>query len=111
MYERIKAHLELSNAQVVGQADTPQSAIDGILLTQPDVVVLDVHLVGGKGLQVLSAIRGALPQVAFVVFSNHSEPAYRKRYLKEGAACFLDKNNEFDQLAQAVNTAAQHRFA
>lgn len=93
---------------VVGHADTPQASIDNILAAHPDVVVLDVLLDGGTGLQVLRAVRQAAPEIAFVVFSNNSDAAYRKRYLSEGATCFLDKTNEFDQLAQAVANAAQH---
>ena len=62
---------------------------------------------GGTGLQVLKAVKSADPGVAFVVFSNNSAPAYRKRYLGEGAVRFLDKSTEFDQLAQAVATAGR----
>ena len=74
---------------IVGHAETPQGSIDGILSALPDVVVLDVQLEGGSGLQVLRAVRQAAPSVAFVVFSNNSGPAYRKRYLGEGAQRFL----------------------
>ena len=87
---------------IVGQAETPQGSIDGILAAQPDVVVLDVQLEGGFGLQVLRAVRQAAPNIAFVVFSNNASPAYRKRYLGAGAEEFLDKSTEFDQLARAV---------
>ena len=93
---------------IVGQAETPQGSIDGILATVPDVVVLDVQLEGGSGLQVLRAVRQAAPEIAFVVFSNNAGPAYRKRYLREGAVRFLDKSTEFDQLARAVAKASQH---
>lgn len=93
---------------IVGQAETPQGSIDGILATAPDVVVLDAELDGGSGLQVLRAVRQAAPQIAFVVFSNNAGPAYRRRYLREGAVRFLDKSTESDQLAQAVASASQH---
>lgn len=104
--QRVNALLGSADIAVVGEAATPQSCIDGILSSHPDVVVLDVALEGGNGLQVLRAVRAADPAVAFVVFSNNSGPAYRKRYLGEGAARFLDKSTEFDQLAQAVATAS-----
>lgn len=97
------------DVDIVGQAETPQGSIDGILDTQPDVVVLDVQLDGGSGLQVLRTVREADPSIAFVVFSLHAAPAYRKRYLGEGAHCFLDKNTEFDRLAAAVEDAFGHR--
>lgn len=106
--QRVYALLCAAHIDVVGQAATPQTCIEGILASHPDVVVLDVQLEGGTGLQVLKAVRRADPGVAFVVFSNNSAPAYRKRYLGEGATRFLDKSSEFDQLAAAV-TSACHR--
>lgn len=105
--DRVAAMLGARAMDVVGHAETPQASIDGILAARPDVVVLDVQLEGGSGLQVLRAIRQAAPDIAFVVFSNNSGPAYRKRYLGEGAQRFLDKSTEFDQLVPAVENASQ----
>jgi DNA-binding NarL/FixJ family response regulator len=103
--ERVATLLDSQAMALVGHAETPDYAIEGILATHPDVVVLDVQLDGGTGLQVLRAVRRAAPDIAFVVFSNHSDAAYRKRYLGEGAQAFLDKSTEFDQLARAVTQA------
>ena len=106
--ERVAAMLAAQAVDVVGHAPTPQDSISGILAARPDVVVLDVQLEGGTGLEVLRAVRQAEPGIAFVVFSNNASPAYRKRYLSEGAVGFLDKSTEFDQLAQAeASTAGQ----
>jgi len=105
--ERLNALLGAAHIDVVGEGATPDVCIAGILSSHPDVVVLDVQLEGGSGLQVLKAVRTADPEVAFVVFSNNSAPAYRKRYLGEGAVRFLDKSTEFDQLAHAVATAGR----
>ncbi|HEX7889248.1 MAG TPA: response regulator transcription factor [Ramlibacter sp.] len=105
--QRVNALLDAAHMAVVGEGATPDSCIHGILASQPDVVVLDHQLDGGTGLQVLKAVREADPQVAFVVFSNNSAPAYRKRYLNDGAARFLDKSTEIDQLAQAVAAAGR----
>jgi DNA-binding NarL/FixJ family response regulator len=105
--ERVHAKLSAARMTVVGEGATPQQCIAGILHAQPDVVVLDVQLEGGTGLQVLQAVRGACPQIAFVVFSNNAAAAYRKRYLAEGAVSFLDKSADFNELAQAVLTACR----
>ena len=107
---RVNALLATADMHVIGEAATPQSCIAGILHAHPDVVVLDHQLEGGTGLQVLEAVRSADPQVAFVVFSNNAAPAYRKRYLHAGAVQFLDKSNEFDQLADAVANAVRRAF-
>ena len=105
--ERVAAMLEAQAMDVVGHAPSPQDSIAGILASRPDVVVLDVQLEGGSGLEVLRAVRQAEPGISFVVFSNNAAPAYRKRYLGEGALRFLDKTTEFDQLAAAVVRASQ----
>lgn len=104
---RVAVMLAAAGMTIVGEAQTPQSSIVGILDSRPDVVVLDVHLAGGSGLEVLRSVREAAPQVGFVVFSNDAGPAYRKRYLAEGAQRFLDKTTEFDQLVHAVASASR----
>lgn len=104
--QRVGEMLVAQAMTIVGEGQTPQACIDGILGLHPDVVVLDCQLEGGTGLDVLKAVRKADPTVAFVVLSNNSGPAYRKKYLAEGATRFLDKSTEFDQLAQAVALAA-----
>ena len=106
--ERVASMLGASAMTIVGHAETPKDSIQGILAVYPDVVVLDVQLEGGSGLQVLRAVRHAAPDIAFVIFSNSADPSYRKRYLGAGADGFLDKTHEFEQLVQAVFNASQH---
>ena len=105
--ERVNSMLGAAHMDIVGEGATPDSCVAGILQSHPDVVVLDVQLEGGTGLEVLKAVRLADPGVAFVVFSNNAAAAYRKRSLQEGAAQFLDKSTEFDQLARAVESAGR----
>ena len=104
--ERVGAMLVARAMTVVGEGETPQGCIEGILKSHPDVVVLDIQLEGGSGLEVLKAIRRQDPSIKFVVLSNNANAAYRKRYLAEGAVSFLDKTAEFDQLTQAVTAAS-----
>ncbi|TFZ07840.1 response regulator [Ramlibacter humi] len=104
---RVAALLAGDEIAIVGEAGTPQGSIDGILAAGPDVVVLDVQLEGGTGLQVLRAVREARPAIAFVVLSNNASEPYRRRYLGAGARTFLDKSSEFDRLAAAV-AASRH---
>jgi DNA-binding NarL/FixJ family response regulator len=105
--DRIAALLVSNEMLVVGQAETPKDSINAILAVHPDVVVLDARLEGGSGLQVLRVVRQAAPDIAFVVFTNNANAVYRKRYLGEGAAEFLDKSSEFERLVSAVAKASQ----
>lgn len=109
--DRVAALLCAQGMTITGEAATPGDCIHAILSTRPDVVVLDVQLEGGTGLQVLQAVRAAAPDIAFVVFSNSAGPAYRKRYLGAGAAAFLDKNAESGQLALTVQRTAARAHA
>ena len=102
---RVAALLGAHAVAVVGEAATPQACIAGILASQPQVVILDIQLDGGTGLEVLRAVREAAPQIAFVVFSNNTGLAYRKKYLVEGAAAFLDKSCDFERLPGAIADA------
>lgn len=106
--DRVAAMLGDAGMTVVGRGQTPQACFEGILASHPDVVVLDVQLEGGTGMEVMRNVRIAAPEVAFVVFSNNSAPAYRRRYLAQGAQQFIDKSTEFGQLSQAVVRAAAH---
>lgn len=105
--ERVAAMLSARAMDIVGQAGSTQDSIDGILSAHPDVVVLDVQLDGGSGLQVLQAVHRIEPEIEFVVFSIHAGPAYRKSYLDAGAQCFLDKTAEVEQLVAAVEKLSQ----
>lgn len=105
--ERVGAMLCDAACDLVGEGATPEHCVQGILGSQPDVVVLDVQLEGGTGLQVLKTVRAADARIAFVVFSNNAAAAYRKRYLAEGAASFLDKSSDLDQLPAAVSAASR----
>jgi DNA-binding NarL/FixJ family response regulator len=100
--DRVRVLLNSHCIEVIGEAASPRASIAGIKDLSPDVVVLDVHLEGGTGLQVLRDVRRRAPQVAFVVLSNSIEPAYRLRYLGDGACAFLDKSTEFERLPEAV---------
>jgi two-component system, NarL family, response regulator DevR len=96
----------IAGVTIVGEAESPASAIDGILRTQPDSVVLDLHLTGGTGIEVLRKICPVAPQIVFIMLTNHSDPQYRKICLQNGAAHFLDKSSEFDKVREVITGLA-----
>jgi len=99
----------MADVAIVGEARSAAEAIDGILATNPDSVLLDLNLGTSSGMEVLSTVRRQLPVVEFVVLSNHSEPQYRRACAKAGARYFLDKSTEFDAVRNVIaQIAAQH---
>ena len=93
---------------VVGHAATPADAVSGILENDPDTVVLDIHLLGGTGLEVLRAVHPVKPQTVFVVLTNHANPQYRQAFMKAGASCVLDKSSEFDKVKETLLACPLH---
>jgi DNA-binding NarL/FixJ family response regulator len=83
---------------VIGHAEDSAGAVSAILAAQPHAVVLDLQLKGSSGMDVLRALRSALPDVTVVVLTNYATEEYRKRCLEAGARYFLDKTHEFESL-------------
>lgn len=91
---------ELAGVEIVGQAGNVAEAISGIRSLQPDVVILDIRLPDGSGIDVLQNIKQDQPAPVVIILTNYPYPGYRQRCLSAGADFFLDKSTEFDQLPQ-----------
>jgi DNA-binding NarL/FixJ family response regulator len=89
---------ELPRIVIVGQAENVAEAINGILELRPDIVILDIRMPGGSGIDVLQTIKQDQPAPVVIVLTNYPYPAYRQKCLQAGADFFLDKSTEFDQI-------------
>ena len=96
----------INGVSIVGEADAPASAIEGILRTRPDSVVLDIQLIGGSGIEVLRKIRPVEPGIVFIMLTNHPDPQYRRICLEAGANYFLDKSSEFEKVMDVLRDLA-----
>ncbi len=76
---------------IVGEADCPAAAVDGIRRTRPDWVVLDMQLIGGTGIDVLRQVRTEVPRTGFIVLTHLGIAPYRRLAEAAGADYFLDK--------------------
>lgn len=99
----------MSDVAVVGEADSANAAVDGILRTHPDSVLLDLNLMGKSGMDVLRAVHVQAPDIVFVVLTNHSEPQYRRACARAGARYFLDKSTEFERVREVIAEIAATR--
>ena len=93
---------DIEGVEVVGDAGTPAAAIDGILRTRPDCVLLDYQLLDGTGVDVLRAVHPKSPQIAFIVLTNHATAQHRRACLDAGARFFFDKSTEFSCIRGAI---------
>ncbi len=95
-----------SGALVVGQADNARVAIAEIRSLDPDVVVLDLHLREGNGVDVIRALRSddTAGSATLVVLTNHSGLPYRKAAREAGADHFFDKSTEIPLMLSLIRS-------
>jgi DNA-binding NarL/FixJ family response regulator len=87
---------------VVGEASDGVEAIEHAARLLPDVVVLDVQMPRGGGLETLRALRRAHPGIPVLILSFHSESVLGVPFLREGASGYLAKDNAGEALVDAI---------
>ncbi|MDM4767612.1 response regulator [Pelomonas sp. SE-A7] len=96
----------MSGMRVVGEAAHEAQALALIEWTHPDLVLLDLSLASGSGLQVLGALRQSGFRGRIAVLTSQALEAYRQACLQAGADAFYDKASGletlFDDLAELV---------
>ncbi|NTV11169.1 MAG: response regulator transcription factor [Zoogloea sp.] len=88
----------------VAIARTLGAALQKCSAFAPDVIVLDIQLPDGNGLDGLAALKARCPDTPVFVFSNHVE--YQSRALQAGAERFFDKSLEFEALIDCLDALA-----
>ena len=104
---RAGVRAELGNGiEVVGEAEDVATAVASIAATVPDVVLLDVHLPGGGGVEVLRQVLPALPDVRFLAVSVSDAADDVIGTIRAGARGYVTKTISGDDLADAVTRVA-----
>jgi DNA-binding NarL/FixJ family response regulator len=107
--ERLKAMLsEVPQVEISGQAQDVPEAIKSIQELKPDVVILDIRMPGGSGIEVLKSIKEDLPDIKVIVFTNYPYPQYRKKCMESGADFFFAKSTPFEEVVNAINELNYH---
>jgi DNA-binding NarL/FixJ family response regulator len=88
---------QVGSVEIVGYSDRAEAATGEIRRLRPDVVLLDLQLAEGSGIDVLRALRQDEHPPMIVVLTNHSDAVSRERSLKHGARYFFDKSTEFEK--------------
>jgi len=103
LVQRLVAALaELSGIEIVGQAGSVEDASQAVRDLKPDVLILDIRMPGGSGIDVLEGIKRDRVAPIVIVLTNYGYPQYRKKCLQSGARFFLDKSSEFDKVSEVL---------
>ena len=92
----------VESIDLVSVAQNAKQATERALSWNPDVVVLDMNLRGGRGIDLVHAVKEAKPATVVIVSTILSDPDYREAWLKHGADFVFDKVTEFEKIAGAL---------
>jgi len=94
---------ELGDAvEIVGEAGTVAEAVQGILDTRPDVVLLDVHLPDGGGRAVIEGVAREWPEAVFLALSVSDAAEDVVAIIRAGARGYVTKTIDAAALVDAV---------
>jgi DNA-binding NarL/FixJ family response regulator len=97
----------LEDVEIVAQAGDGNDALRLIEAHRPDVVLLDIAMPGLNGLEVAATVAQKFPDVRVIMLSMYANEEYVLQALRAGAAGYLLKDADADELELAVRAVAR----
>jgi DNA-binding NarL/FixJ family response regulator len=94
---------------VVAEAADGRQAVEQADATHPDVAVVDIAMPNLSGIEAAQRMSAAIPNIAIVILSMHSDEGYVLRALKAGARGYLLKDSAEGDLIEAIKVVHQGR--
>ena len=93
--------------EVCGSAGNTREALGLIGTLLPRIVVVDISLDGGSGLELIKDVKAVHPQADMIVLSMHDEMLYAERAMRAGAVGYVMKREATDKVLAAIRTVLQ----
>jgi len=94
------------NIAVVGEAGTVEEAVAAAARTEPDVIVMDIRLPDGSGVDACREIRGQRPETKVIMLTSYADDEAIYGSIMAGAAGYLLKQTRGQDLASAIGRVA-----
>ncbi len=91
--------------RVMGEAQNVQEVFQLLRKRDWDLVVLDLNMPGGSGLEVLRDLKEMRPRLPVLILTIHPEDQFARRAFKTGASGYLTKESAPEQLVDAIRKA------
>lgn len=98
---RISAFADL---EVCGEATSEDEAMSIIKQTCPQLVIVDISLKSGHGIELIKRIKASHPSIKMLVSSGFQESLYAERALRAGALGYLNKQDSGEKVIDAIRT-------
>jgi DNA-binding NarL/FixJ family response regulator len=98
---RISAFSEL---EVCGEATTEDEAMELIPKTNPHLIIVDISLKSGHGIELIKRVHSKYPKIKMLVASGFQESLYAERALRAGALGYLNKQDSGEKVIEAIQT-------
>lgn len=93
--DRLVALLEeIDGLEIVGKSGSIKAATENIFRLQPDVMLVDIRLPDGSGLDLLAKIQACGLKIIPIIMTLDPYPEHRKLAMERGAVYFFDKAKE-----------------
>lgn len=96
--------MEISLINSIDPARTVSAARQALATKFFEVVILDINLPDGNGIDLLKWVKRNYPQKVTIMFTNSSDEFFRREAEKAGVDHFLDKSMEFEDLLEILKT-------
>lgn len=90
--------------EICGMAATEDEGFALIMEQCPDLVLVDISLGSGNGIDLIKRVRSKNPTVKFLAISAYKESLYAERALRAGALGYLNKQETNERLTEAIRT-------
>ena len=98
---------EVAGLEVIGHADCVADGIQEIHRAKPDVVILDIRMPDGSGIEVLESLKTHPCPPIVIMLTNYDYPQFRRKCLQNGARYYFDKSTEFDRVAEVLQSLTE----
>ncbi len=93
--------------KITGEAAKCKDALEMALELQPDIILLDISLPDGSGIQLAGEIRTALPQTTVLMMSVHNDRTHIGESFQAGVSGYLVKDSLPEMLMEALDVVSQ----
>ncbi len=99
-----KMIIEIDTVDIVLKSNSYNQAVKLIKKQLPDIILMDIHLPGKNGIELLKFVKENYPTIKTIIVTNHASSNYKLLCESMGSDYFIDKSAEFEKIPFIINS-------